>query len=87
MSNVAGRVFIAKDNNVQDGQVIYWFELSGTDYGTDRHFDGDVYGVCEEGDESFVVDCDNCPMTPGDGITIAVEKALDGAVTDKLREM
>ncbi|MDT8364834.1 MAG: hypothetical protein RQ714_09415 [Nitrosomonas sp.] len=50
-----------------------WVELSGTDYGTNREFDADVYGVTTD---DKILDCDGYPLTEGDRTTIAVRNSL-----------
>jgi len=67
--------FISKDQNWQNESTTYWFKLD----------DGDVYGVCESGGTDAVLDADGCPLTEGDGLTIAVRRAC--VVTDELRSV
>lgn len=50
-----------------------WFKLTGTDYDTGIEFDGDVYGLHEDG---TILDADGCPLTEGDNLTIAVSSYL-----------
>lgn len=66
--------FTGKDQNWQNETTTYWFELTGYHYGTDREFDGDVFGVVESWDESKIVDVDGCPLTVGDGLWVAVSQ-------------
>ena len=73
----------SKDNNRQDSTTVYWFTLTGTDTGTGREFDSEVFGISESGSESTVVDADGYPLTEGDGITIAVRR--HAIVTDEMR--
>lgn len=74
--------FITKDQNWQDETTIYWFSLVGTDSGTGCEMNG-VYGIADCNGEESVVDCDGCPLTPGDWETIAVER--HAIVTDAER--
>lgn len=50
-----------------------WFRLNGLDRGTGIEFDQDVFGLDWAG---RVLDGDGCPLTPGDGIEIAVRRAI-----------
>lgn len=77
--------FISKDQNWQDESTIYWFKLDGADHGTSHTFDGAVFGIWESGPTAAVLDADGCPLTEGDGITIAVRRAC--VVTDELRSI
>lgn len=81
----AAAIFLSKDQDWTRESTTYWFTLAGEDYGTNKRFDGDVFGVVECGsDDPTFVDCDGMPMTPGDAITIAVRKAC--IVTDDMRQ-
>lgn len=74
-----------KDQNWQkDGSTVYWFELTGEDYGTGAKFDGDVFGVVEKWVDSDIVDCDGYPIE-GNGNEVAAKNALESAVTDEMR--
>lgn len=75
--------FKSKDQNWQQESTTYWFELTGSDEGTGREFDGDVFGVVESGKDSKIVDCDGCPLTAGDAQEIAVKR--HAAVTAEMR--
>lgn len=76
--------FKSKDQNWARETTTYWFEVEGTHYGTSLVFIGDVFGIVEysEGDNSLV-DCDGCPMTPGDGAWLAVMSVC--VITDEMR--
>jgi hypothetical protein len=80
---MANAIFLSKDQSWATESTTYWFELSGTDYGTNLDFDGDVFGIVESCGEYSVVDCDGCPVTPGDGIDIAIRNTA--SVTDDMR--
>ena len=55
-----------------------WYAVCGTDYGTAWEFEeDDAYGVT--GDDR-ILDCDGCPLTPGDVQEVAVRNALAGSV-------
>jgi len=60
--------FIEKDENCK------WYEISGTHYGTECEFENEVFGRCADGS---IVDAENCPLTPGDWQTIAVDDLID----------
>jgi len=76
--------FIEKDQNWDAGSTTYWFNLTGTDYGTEIEFDNETYGIIESGcDDPVVVDSENRPMTAGDRRTIAVINSI--RVTDEMR--
>lgn len=84
MSNATAK-FIETDQNWQEESTTYWFELSGTDYGTGYEFNGETYGVVESGsDEPVIVDSDNCPLTDGDVETSAVRNTI--VVTDEVQK-
>lgn len=80
----ATATFVCHDNIWQNETTVYWFELRGIDRGTGIEFDGQTYGIAESGPETSVLDADGCPLTEGDGITIAVRRAAQ--VTDDLRQ-
>lgn len=76
----------SKDENWQkDGSTVYWFELTGEDYGTGLSFDGDVYGLVEGGRGFDIVDCDGYPIEGNGYEEVAVRNALENAVTDEMR--
>lgn len=75
--------FKFKDQNWQEESTTYWFELTGEDTGTDCVFDGECFGVCEQGSDSRILDCDGCPMTVGDRAEIAASRHC--VVTDDIR--
>jgi len=75
--------YLTKDQNWQDETTIYWFELTGTDYGTGVEFDGQTFGVAESGPDSMIVNADGAPLVDGDHEEIAVRKHC--LVTDELR--
>lgn len=77
--------FVEADQNWQDKSTTYWFELSGTDYGTEYEFDGETYGVVEsESEEPVIVNSDNYQLTEGDVETVAVRNTV--IVTDEIRK-
>lgn len=71
MSNSAE--YTGKDQNWQDEQTTYWFDI-----------DGDVYGVVESDSDSKIVDVDGCPID-GMGGEQEIRSALENAVTDEMR--
>jgi hypothetical protein len=75
--------FKSKDQNWQEESTTYWFELTGVDVGTGREFDAELFGVCESGADSKILDCDGCPMTVGDAVQIAAKRHCD--VTAEMR--
>lgn len=48
--------YISKDQNYQNEQTIYWFDV-----------DGEQYGVSEQSHSISVVDCDGFPVNTQDG--------------------
>lgn len=76
--------FLSKDQNWQNEETVYWFQIEGEDYGTGVSFDGETFGVVESAGTTTIVDGEGTPLE-GDYREIAVRKALDGAVTDELR--
>ena len=50
--------FISKDQNWQDGTTTYWFVLDGTDYGTGRHFNSELFGIVDCAGDKSVVEAD-----------------------------
>ncbi|MCP4342915.1 MAG: hypothetical protein GY799_29540 [Desulfobulbaceae bacterium] len=76
--------FISADQNWTEESTTYWFELNGSAPKTNGYeFNNDVYGVCESGADSSILDADGYPQTEGDDETIAVRNFL--SVTDSLR--
>jgi len=54
---------------------IEWFEISGTDYGTDFDFDDvEIFGITKD---NRILDCDGCPLTHGDRLEQAVRNSLE----------
>ena len=47
--------YISKDQNSMDGTTIFWFEIDGEDYGTEKTFDNETFGMA-------IVEC-NCHLT------------------------
>ena len=81
----ATATYTSADQDWNASTTTYWFELTGTDYGTEHAFDGDVYGVVESGsDIPVIVDCDGCPLTDGDTQTLAVRNTI--SVIDAIRK-
>ena len=72
-----------KDQHWQDETTVYWFTLSGTDYGTGHEFQNDQYGVADCNGNETIVDCDGASLTDGDGETVAVRNSV--SVTDEMR--
>lgn len=52
-----------------------WYVINGQDYGTEREFEDEIYGITEDG---TILDSDGYPLTDGDGETIAVRNAING---------
>lgn len=79
--------YIGKDQNWQNNSsTVYWFELTGEDYGTGASFDGDVFGVVEDywsSSFSAIVDCYGYPID-GNGNEVAIRRALENAVNDRI---
>lgn len=86
LNNTVEVGYEGKDQNWQDGETVYWFRLTGEQYGTGIEFDGDVYGVVEGSNAGFVDESGITVEPVGDHLTIAVEIALTGAVTDAMRQ-
>lgn len=60
--------------NLGGDNGVTWFEISGTDRGTDWEFEGvETYGVT---DDDRILDCDGCPIKETDRLTIAVRNSL-----------
>ena len=78
MKNSISAKFISKDQNVQDEQTIYWFDVEGT---KNNEEDG-VWGVYHTGDESGLLDCDGCPCNTDDSHIAEVFRAC--VVTERL---
>lgn len=70
MSNVN---YTGKDQNWQDEQTTYWFDV-----------EGDVYGVVEGCTDCSIVDVDGCPIS-GNGNESQITSLLADAVTDEMR--
>lgn len=73
----------SKDQDWMDGLTVYWFTLTGTEYGTGWEFENDQFGVVESGDDTTIVDCDGAPLTEGDHQAIAVRNSV--SVTNAMR--
>jgi hypothetical protein len=52
---------------------VTWYEISGTDYGTNYTFENETVGVTYD---NRILDCDGLPSTEGDGFTVAVRNVL-----------
>ena len=52
---------------------VKWFELSGTDNGTDREFNKDIYGLTLD---DTILDYEGYPLTEGDRETWAVRNSI-----------
>ena len=79
---MAQATYISKDQNWQDETTTYWFELTGTDYGTGYEFNGEKYGVVED-DSMDYVDEDGTPINWSDNRGVAVRNTV--YVTDEIR--
>ncbi len=54
---------------------VQWYEVSGTDSGTGWEFNGvEIVGLT---DDNRILDCDGCPVTPGDLYEIAIRNTLE----------
>ena len=53
--------FTGKNQNSQNGTTTYWFVLDGTDYGTDREFDNETFGIVDAGGVLSTVESDGAP--------------------------
>ncbi len=85
---MATATFTSADQNWQDENTIYWFELEGEAYGTGVTFGeephGTTFGVVESnGSIEGYVDEEGYPLTEGDRITLAVSKTIE--LTDDIR--
>lgn len=76
--------FIEAEQDWANETTRYWFELNGTDYGTNCEFKDEKFAIAESGQETKVLDSDGCPITEGDGVYIAVMK--NAIVTDEIRK-
>lgn len=54
--------FISKDQNWQDGTTTYWFTLDGVDYGSNREFSSETFGIVDNAGELVVVDSESMPV-------------------------
>lgn len=54
--------YISKDQNFNNETTIYWFEIDGTDYGSEKTFDNETFGVADCNGHLAVVDNDGCPV-------------------------
>ena len=64
------------DQNWQEESTTTWYALDGKDYGTGMEFESDVYGIVDCNGFRNIVDRDGIPLTPGDGLYIAVKNTL-----------
>jgi hypothetical protein len=83
---MATAAFNSKDQDWNNESTTYWFEISGTDYGTGVDFEeyaGELFGICESGPEMKVLDNDGAPLTGSDALAIAVTSCA--MVTDGMR--
>ena len=68
----------ATATRLEQDEVATWYVVTGFDHKTAWEFEEeDVYGVT--GDDR-ILDCDGCPLTPGDVQEVAVRNALAGSV-------
>lgn len=61
-----------KDQNSQNEQTIYWFDV-----------DGEMYGVSESHGESQIIDCDGYPVNTSDTKNQHLSKLV---VTETMRD-
>jgi len=80
---MANAIYISKDQNWQDEETVYWFQIEGEDYGTGAIFRGETFGVVESAGDTIFVDSEGYPID-GNGNEVAVRSALEGAVTDAM---
>ena len=59
---------------IENSDGITWFEIDGTDIGTDWEFNNEIVGVTDCGK---ILDCDGCPCTVGDRLHTAITNALN----------
>jgi hypothetical protein len=64
---------ITVKNIVTNENGVRWIEVSGFDYGTGLRFHSDTFGITLEGK---ILDCDGCPLTEGDTLTVAVRNVI-----------
>jgi hypothetical protein len=71
--------FSSKDQNWQSGTTTYWFVLDGTDYGTNKTFDNETFGIVDCAGEKSVVEFDGAPVHNEyvDAIVLRVCKITD----------
>ena len=73
--------FISKDQNWQDGATTYWFVLDGTDYGTEKTFENETFGVVDCVGKKSVVYADGQPVANDYEASIVLR---DCKITDEI---
>lgn len=68
------------DNN---GNVRKWYEITGTDVGTNCEFNHQQFALTADG---TILDSNGCPMTESDHETIAVRRAIETKRTARIFE-
>ena len=54
--------FNGKDQNWMNETTVYWFEIDGTDYGTEKTFDCQMFGIADCNGHLTVVDIEGYPV-------------------------
>lgn len=54
--------YISKDQNFQNESTTYWFILDGMDYGTEKTFESETFGIVDCNGKKSVVDVDGAPV-------------------------
>ena len=54
--------FSSTAHNHLDGETTYWFTIDGTDYGTDKTFNNEMFGIADNGTTKTVLDHDAYPV-------------------------
>lgn len=54
--------YITKDQNWQAGTTTYWFDIDGTDYGTEKTFDNEIFSISDCNGNLTVIDVEGYPV-------------------------
>ncbi len=54
--------YTGKDQNFQDEQTIYWFEIDGTDCEAEKIFNSEIFGIVDCNGNKSVIYADGYPV-------------------------
>ena len=73
--------FTGKDQNWANESTTYWFVIDGTDYGTEKTFENEEFGIVDCNGDTTVVDADGA-RTANEYVDAIVKRVCK--ITDEL---